>query len=66
METKKRKMLQNNHYFVSKTRLCIHNLPLHVNDQKLKSLFSNAVNDKNAKIIEVFVDKNFLNENPIH
>jgi len=46
-------MLQNNHYFVSQTRLCIHNLPPNVDDQKLRSIFSNAVNDKSAKIIEV-------------
>jgi hypothetical protein len=48
-------MLQNNHYFVSKTRLCIHNLPPNFDDRMLRTLFSNAVDDKNAKIIEVII-----------
>jgi len=50
-EERKRKMLQNNHYFISDRRLCIHNLPPSINDTKLRELFQKAANDKSAQIL---------------
>ena len=35
----KRQMLRNLHMFISKERLCVHNLPLHLTDNQLKKLF---------------------------
>lgn len=46
-------MLQNNHYFVSNTRLCIHNLPPNCDNKQLRKIFLNAVNEKSVRIIEV-------------
>ncbi|XP_054159617.1 RNA-binding protein 28-like [Oppia nitens] len=59
LETRKRKMLQNNHHFVSDTRLCVHNLPLDCDNKKLRNIFVEAVSDKSAKITEcrVMYDK---------
>lgn len=58
LEERKRKCLTNLHYFVSQTRLCIHNLPPWVNDQKLKQIVIDAVKDKTVKVVESRVMKN--------
>ncbi|CAG2163454.1 unnamed protein product [Oppiella nova] len=55
LETRKRKTLQNTHYFVSDTRLCVHNIPLNCDNKQLRDIFMNAVNDKNARITEARV-----------
>lgn len=48
----KRQMLKNLNVFVSDVRLCVHNLPPALTDQKLRKIFhSNA--GPGAKIIEV-------------
>ncbi|KAL1434049.1 hypothetical protein MTO96_012043 [Rhipicephalus appendiculatus] len=39
LQARKRKLLANLHYFVSPTRLSVHNLPLSVDDRKLRALF---------------------------
>ena len=46
-------MLQNLHYFVSATRLCVHNLPENVDDKNLKKIFIKAADDNEAIIKEV-------------
>ena len=53
LEEKKRKLLQNLHYFISDHRLCIHNLPSNYDDLKLRKLFTMAVNEKNVHILWV-------------
>ncbi|RWS09599.1 RNA recognition motif-containing protein-like protein [Dinothrombium tinctorium] len=60
LEQRKRKLLQNVLYFVSPTRLCIHNLPPEINDAKLRQIFKQAVNDKKAVITEAKVMRNYL------
>lgn len=55
LEERKRKLLQNNHNFISDKRICIHNLPPSVDDKKLKMLFLQAANDKNAKVLWVWM-----------
>ncbi|KAM7298087.1 RNA-binding protein 28 [Ixodes scapularis] len=57
LQSRKRKLLQNLHYFVSQTRLCVHNLPPSVDDRKLRALFlQNA--PKGARITEARVMRN--------
>ncbi|XP_078364761.1 RNA-binding protein 28-like isoform X2 [Oculina patagonica] len=41
-EKEKKAKLENPNYFVSKTRLCVRNLALNVDDSKLKEIFSTA------------------------
>lgn len=55
LEEKKRKLLQNLHYFISDHRLCIHNLPSNYDDLKLRKLFTMAVNEKNVRILWVII-----------
>ncbi|KAH9506992.1 Patatin-like phospholipase domain-containing protein 2, variant 3 [Dermatophagoides farinae] len=58
LEEKKRKLLQNLHYFISDHRLCIHNLPSNYDDLKLRKLFTMAVNEKNVRILWAKVMRN--------
>ncbi|KAH9418679.1 RNA-binding protein 28 [Dermatophagoides pteronyssinus] len=58
LEEKKRKLLQNLHYFISDRRLCIHNLPGNYDDMKLRKLFTTAAKDKNARILWAKVMRN--------
>ncbi|RWS24558.1 RNA recognition motif-containing protein-like protein, partial [Leptotrombidium deliense] len=60
LEQRKRKLLTNNLYFVSNTRLHVLNLPEEINDAKLKRLFLEAVDDKSAVITEAKVMRNFV------
>lgn len=53
LEMRKRALLNNLLNFVSRNRLCVHNLPEEVDDRKLKNLFLNSVNNPIAKITEV-------------
>ena len=66
MEQIKRQKLKNPNIFVSTTRLCIRNLPITVDDKKLKQEFLKAAGDKSAVITEVIhfdavVKRNLLN-----
>ncbi|GAB6031242.1 RNA-binding protein 28 [Chamberlinius hualienensis] len=54
IEIWKRQMLQNLHVFVSKTRLCVRNLPPHVTNEKLRKTFKEAAG-KGAEVIEARV-----------
>ncbi|KAH6936832.1 hypothetical protein HPB50_023233 [Hyalomma asiaticum] len=57
LQARKRKLLANLHYFVSPTRLSVHNLPLSVDDRKLRALFlENA--PRGARITEARVMRN--------
>ncbi|XP_075590333.1 RNA-binding protein 28-like [Dermatophagoides farinae] len=58
LEEKKRKLLQNLHYFISDHRLCIHNLPSNYDDLKLRKLFTMAVDEKNVRILWAKVMRN--------
>ena len=60
LEHRKRKLLGDITKFVSKNRLCIHNLPQDVTNQKLRKIFLDAVGDKSARITEARVMKNML------
>ncbi|XP_077328780.1 RNA-binding protein 28 [Lithobates pipiens] len=49
----KRQKLKSQNIFVSKTRLCVHNIPKSVDDKKLRQLFFSAAGgDKSVKIKE--------------
>ncbi|XP_040199149.1 RNA-binding protein 28 [Rana temporaria] len=49
----KRQKLKSQNIFVSKTRLCVHNIPKSVDDKKLRQLFYSAAGgDKSVKIKE--------------
>ena len=53
IDAAKRQKLKNPNIFISPTRLCVHNIPLSVDDKQLKKTILKAINDKNAKITEV-------------
>lgn len=48
----KKQMLQNLHMFISRERLCVHNLPPNLSDKQLLQLFKKN-SSKDAKITEV-------------
>lgn len=52
LELRKRQMIKNLHVFISKTRLCVRNLPFHLHDTKLRSIFLKA-GGPGASITEV-------------
>ncbi|KAH7968248.1 RNA-binding protein 28 [Rhipicephalus sanguineus] len=57
LQARKRKLLANLHYFVSPTRLSVHNLPPSVDDRKLRALFlENAPHG--ARITEARIMRN--------
>jgi len=58
VERQKKNMLKNLNMFVSSTRLCVRNLPDHVDDSKLRSIFAKNV-PKSAKITECKVMRDF-------
>ena len=49
----KRQKLKNENIFVSTTRLCVHNIPVRVDDKQLKTIFLKAAEDRKAHITEV-------------
>jgi len=51
VERQKKNLLKNLNMFVSSTRLCVRNLPDHVDDSKLRTIFAKNV-PKSAKITE--------------
>lgn len=51
--SEKKAKLANSHYFVSKTRLCVRNLPTRVDERRAKSLFQRHAGDSNAKVVQV-------------
>jgi len=60
LDTRKKDLLKNLHNFVSDTRLCVHNLPASVDDQRLRRIFADCVKTEhpNAKIVECRVMRN--------
>lgn len=60
LEMKKRKLLRILTNFVSKTRLCVHNIPPEWDNLKLKKLFLSNAGDRKAKIVECRIMKNKL------
>ena len=50
----KRQMLRNLHMYISRERLCVHNLPPKMSDKQLKKLFLKHSN-KGAKVVEVIL-----------
>lgn len=48
----KRQMLRNLHMYISRERLCVHNLPPKMSDKQLQKLFLKHSN-KGAKVVEV-------------
>ena len=51
--TEKKAKLANQHYFVSKTRLCVMNLPTRVDEKRARLLFQKQAGDVNAKVVQV-------------
>ncbi|XP_023241758.1 RNA-binding protein 28-like [Centruroides sculpturatus] len=60
LEAYKKRLLKNLHYFISPVRLCVHNLPSHVDDNKLKKIFLKAAGPQ-AKVISAKVMRNLKN-----
>lgn len=60
LNQRKKELLNNLHNFVSDVRLCIHNLPPNIDDERLRKLFQDNLNDEhpNAKIVECRVMRN--------
>lgn len=60
LDMRKKELLKNLHNFVSDTRLCIHNLPLYIDDQKLRNIFSQSIkaDHPDSKILECRVMRN--------
>jgi len=56
LDKQKKNMLKNLNNFVSANRLCVRNLPVYIDDGKLKAIFAKAV-PKSAKITEAKVMK---------
>ena len=55
----KKKQLENLHYFVSKNRLCFHNLPSSYNDNNLRKLCSDVLKgEKDAELLFCKIMKN--------
>ncbi len=52
-EELKRAKLKDMNVYVSKTRLCVHNLPKNVDQQKLQKLCLSAAGGKGVRITEV-------------
>ena len=58
----KKQMLRNLHMFISRERLCVHNLPPRMTDQQLSKLFKKH-SSKDAKITEaIFYEKNLIKQ----
>ncbi|XP_064483309.1 RNA-binding protein 28-like [Ornithodoros turicata] len=57
LQARKKKLLQNLHYFVSQTRLSVHNLPPSVDDRKLRTLFLRHA-PQGARLTEARVMRN--------
>ena len=53
VEQTKREKLKNIDIFVSSTRLCLHNLPTQVNENQLKKVLRQTVDDSTMNITEV-------------
>lgn len=62
LQSRKRKLLQNLHYFISQTRLSVHNLPPFVDDRKLRALFLQSA-PSGARITEARVMRNLKSPN---
>lgn len=60
LNQRKKDLLNNLHNFVSDVRLCIHNLPPNVDDDRLRKLFQDKLKDQHptAKIVECRVMRN--------
>ena len=58
LEGKKRLLLQKLTNFVSKTRLCVHNVPPDIDNARLKKLFLDSVPNSGAKIVECRIMRN--------
>merc|ERR1719317_1044310 len=56
LDKQKKNMLKNLNNFVSANRLCVRNLPVYIDDGKLKAIFAKSV-PKSAKITEAKVMK---------
>ena len=58
LNARAKEKLANLHNFVSNVRLCIHNLPPSVDDEKLRKIFMNNLKDVRPKIMECRVMRN--------
>lgn len=61
MEALTRQKLKNPNIFVSPTRLCVRNIPVSVDDGKLKKIFFAAAGNRHARVREVLADVHLLN-----
>ncbi|XP_067950905.1 RNA-binding protein 28-like [Watersipora subatra] len=63
LESMMRAKLKSPFIFISPTRLCIHNLPVKLNDKQLKSICLKSVQEKTAKISECRIIRDLTNVN---
>lgn len=52
IEMTKRQKLKDPNIFISPLRLCVHNIPTHVDDKELRKVYLDAVKDKSALLTE--------------
>ncbi|EDV19735.1 uncharacterized protein TRIADDRAFT_61835 [Trichoplax adhaerens] len=67
-EMKNKAKLKNPNYFVSKTRLCIRNIPIQVSDADLKKVIISSVDEKRPvriKKVTIMRDRNRINSHGI-
>lgn len=57
-EAEKRLKLKNPNFFVSTTRLCVRNIPLTVDDKKLKDIFAKAGGVPKSGVVQVKIMRN--------
>ncbi|KAL5010538.1 hypothetical protein ScPMuIL_012843 [Solemya velum] len=63
VEALKRRKLKNESIFISTTRLCVRNLPTHVDDKELRGILLKSVGHKSAKITECRVMRDLARPN---
>ncbi|XP_064629377.1 RNA-binding protein 28-like [Lineus longissimus] len=63
VENVKRQKLKDGNVFVSKTRLCVRNIPPTVDDQALRKVYMKSVDNRNAKITECRIMRDMGNVN---
>lgn len=49
----KKAKLANPTFYVSKTRLCVRNLPTSVDEKKLRAIFQHAATSSSSKVVQV-------------
>ncbi len=57
LEDMKKQKLKNLSFFISPTRLTIHNLPVHIDDEKLRKLIIQTLKDNNISMKDIILNE---------